>query len=329
MHGLMRFPIHEHPHDYWRFTPRLRSLAQGVRVRWADFAANPTSHHTVWASAPRRRSNRRRSRASGPLRALEAVGAADTWTEWLTPTPPACRRTRPTRPAPPAHHPEADPRRACPSGSSVPSAGQAVLRKVGCRTEPAGKHEWRTAACSKRVRLAARASTSTACESGGRRLARGGRAAMRLELRLVRGARAGEPADVEDHDPAPASAVRGIRRHPGGVRHPAKTFVYARAAATSRRLLRGRCRCWSAASVRLLGRSGDEHLAHEPPAYHFSLSRLGGTWTHSGLRGCHALRCSALTRRGRAACRRVAARARWPCAPCAARGIRLLRRTAR
>lgn len=90
MTSVMRFPIHDHPHDYWRFTPQaFRSLLKGFEFSWADFAGEPDLPHTVVGIGAKR-----------PIAADDFSGflarfqpwkewaRADTWPEWLTPHPP-------------------------------------------------------------------------------------------------------------------------------------------------------------------------------------------------------------------------------------------------
>ena len=46
--SCMHFPIHEHPHDYWRFTPDgLRVLMEIFEASWVDIAGDPAFPHTV------------------------------------------------------------------------------------------------------------------------------------------------------------------------------------------------------------------------------------------------------------------------------------------
>lgn len=46
--SVMRFPIHEYPHDYWRFTPQgLRSLLTPFNLSFVDFLGVPNFPHTV------------------------------------------------------------------------------------------------------------------------------------------------------------------------------------------------------------------------------------------------------------------------------------------
>ncbi len=48
MSSVMNFPIHEHPYDYWRFTPEaFRSLLSQFPVRHVDYAGDPEFPHTV------------------------------------------------------------------------------------------------------------------------------------------------------------------------------------------------------------------------------------------------------------------------------------------
>lgn len=89
MTSVMRFPIHEHPYDYWRFTPEaFLSVLGPFAFRWADFAGEPELPHTVvgvgakvapepaaWASWER------------AFAEWKAWARAETWPEWLTPHP--------------------------------------------------------------------------------------------------------------------------------------------------------------------------------------------------------------------------------------------------
>jgi len=46
--SVMDFPIHEHPHDYWRFSPQgFRSLLAPFRSAFVGFAGRPEQPHTV------------------------------------------------------------------------------------------------------------------------------------------------------------------------------------------------------------------------------------------------------------------------------------------
>jgi SAM-dependent methyltransferase len=48
--SVMDFPIHEHPHDYWRFAPQgLRSLLAPFQSSFVGFAGRPEHPHTVVA----------------------------------------------------------------------------------------------------------------------------------------------------------------------------------------------------------------------------------------------------------------------------------------
>jgi SAM-dependent methyltransferase len=90
MTSVMRFPIHEHPHDYWRFTPEaFRSLLKGFEFSWADFAGEPDFPHTVVGIG-----GKAEPEPAAFARFLERYARwkewarADTWPEWLTPHPP-------------------------------------------------------------------------------------------------------------------------------------------------------------------------------------------------------------------------------------------------
>jgi len=46
--SVMNFPIHEHPHDYWRFTPDgFRSLLDKFSQKWIGWSGDPLFPHTV------------------------------------------------------------------------------------------------------------------------------------------------------------------------------------------------------------------------------------------------------------------------------------------
>lgn len=46
--SVMNFPIHEHPSDYWRFTPEgFKSLLKDFKFKYVDFVGNELFPHTV------------------------------------------------------------------------------------------------------------------------------------------------------------------------------------------------------------------------------------------------------------------------------------------
>ncbi|MFH1896253.1 MAG: methyltransferase domain-containing protein [bacterium] len=46
--SVMNFPIHDYPHDYWRFTPEaFKSLMKPFDSSWVDFAGQSNFPHTV------------------------------------------------------------------------------------------------------------------------------------------------------------------------------------------------------------------------------------------------------------------------------------------
>ncbi|AEG18354.1 methyltransferase domain-containing protein [Methanobacterium paludis] len=46
--SVMNFPIHEHPSDYWRFTPEgFKSLLEDFKFKYVDFVGNELFPHTV------------------------------------------------------------------------------------------------------------------------------------------------------------------------------------------------------------------------------------------------------------------------------------------
>ena len=46
--SVMKFPIHDYPYDYWRFTPEgFRSLLKPFSLSFVDFAGNKLFPHTV------------------------------------------------------------------------------------------------------------------------------------------------------------------------------------------------------------------------------------------------------------------------------------------
>jgi SAM-dependent methyltransferase len=89
MTSVMRFPIHDHPHDYWRFTPdAFRSLLKDFTFSWADFAGEPDLPHTVVGLGSKR------AIAPDALSAFlerfeewKRWARASTWPEWLTAHP--------------------------------------------------------------------------------------------------------------------------------------------------------------------------------------------------------------------------------------------------
>jgi SAM-dependent methyltransferase len=59
MTSVMRFPIHEHPYDYWRFTPEaFRSLLKALSSPGPTSLASPTFRTPWLESGPRPRSSR-------------------------------------------------------------------------------------------------------------------------------------------------------------------------------------------------------------------------------------------------------------------------------
>jgi SAM-dependent methyltransferase len=90
MTSVMRFPIHEHPHDYWRFTPQaFRSLLKGFEFAWADFAGEPDFPHTVVGIGAKTAIDPKTfSRFLARYEPWKVGARADTWPEWLTPHPP-------------------------------------------------------------------------------------------------------------------------------------------------------------------------------------------------------------------------------------------------
>jgi hypothetical protein len=90
MTSVMRFPIHEHPYDYWRFTPEaFRSLLKGFEFSWADFAGEPDFPHTVVGIGAKAEIEPTVfGRFLERFEAWKGWARADTWPEWLTPHPP-------------------------------------------------------------------------------------------------------------------------------------------------------------------------------------------------------------------------------------------------
>jgi SAM-dependent methyltransferase len=90
MTSVMRFPIHEHPHDYWRFTPEaFRSLLKGFEFSWADFAGEPDFPHTVVGLGAKAAIDPDAlSRFLARYEPWKEWARAQTWPEWLTPHPP-------------------------------------------------------------------------------------------------------------------------------------------------------------------------------------------------------------------------------------------------
>jgi len=90
MTSVMRFPIHEHPHDYWRFTPEaFRSLLKGFEFSWADFAGEPDLPHTVVGIGAKAEIEPAAfARFLQRYERWKQWARADTWPEWLTPHPP-------------------------------------------------------------------------------------------------------------------------------------------------------------------------------------------------------------------------------------------------
>ena len=90
MTSVMRFPIHEHPHDYWRFTPEaFRSLLEGFEFSWADFAGEPDFPHTVVGIGAKSPIDPDAfSRFLAAYEEWKAWARAESWPEWLTPHPP-------------------------------------------------------------------------------------------------------------------------------------------------------------------------------------------------------------------------------------------------
>lgn len=97
MTSVMRFPIHDHPYDYWRFTPEaFASLLKPFTFHFADFAGEADLPHTVVGVA---------SKSQIPDKNLEAFkrrfdawkewARANTWSEWLTPHPQGVPRNLP------------------------------------------------------------------------------------------------------------------------------------------------------------------------------------------------------------------------------------------
>lgn len=73
--SVFDFPIHEHPYDYWRFTPdAFRLLLEGFPVTLVGFQGHPLDPHTVAGVASR-------SEAHRPL--LDRWVAATPQTTWL------------------------------------------------------------------------------------------------------------------------------------------------------------------------------------------------------------------------------------------------------
>lgn len=102
MTSMMRFPIHEHPHDYWRFTPEaFRSLLKPFGFAWADFAGEPDFPHTVVGIGAKADSEPDGfARFSGEYREWKEWARAGTWPEWLTPHPPGVPPHPADRPPP-------------------------------------------------------------------------------------------------------------------------------------------------------------------------------------------------------------------------------------
>jgi hypothetical protein len=89
MTSVMRFPIHDHPHDYWRFTPdAFRSLLKDFAFSWADYAGEPELPHTVVGLGARGAMDESAfARFLAEFERWKAWARADTWPEWLTPHP--------------------------------------------------------------------------------------------------------------------------------------------------------------------------------------------------------------------------------------------------
>lgn len=50
MSSVMDFPIHDHPYDYWRFTPEaFRLLLDKFKIKIIGYEGNPNKPHTVFA----------------------------------------------------------------------------------------------------------------------------------------------------------------------------------------------------------------------------------------------------------------------------------------
>lgn len=89
MTSVMRFPIHDHPYDYWRFTPEaFSSLLKPFAFSFADHAGEPEFPHTVvgigadheideaaWTEFRRR------------FAEWKQWARVNTWPEWLTQHP--------------------------------------------------------------------------------------------------------------------------------------------------------------------------------------------------------------------------------------------------
>jgi SAM-dependent methyltransferase len=88
MTSVMRFRIHEHPHDYWRFTPEaFRSLLRGFEFSWVDFAGEEDFPHTVVGIGAKGSRPEGLERFAAKYAAWKEWARAETWEEWLTPHP--------------------------------------------------------------------------------------------------------------------------------------------------------------------------------------------------------------------------------------------------